>query len=91
MKGGIRLVLNGKIIIEGRLVREASAEDDEREHSFRDKLEKCLIDLCAGMEIPVPLWLKKNTRELAIFRKTFFTPEQFVEKVWFDKFEIKLG
>ncbi|HEX2946871.1 MAG TPA: hypothetical protein VHT96_13035 [Clostridia bacterium] len=85
------MVLNGKIIIEGRLVREASAEDDEREHSFRDKLEKCLIDLCAGMEIPVPLWLKKNTRELAIFRKTFFTPEQFVEKVWFDKFEIKLG
>ncbi len=84
------MTLNGKLLIEGRLVREASAEDNEEAHSFRDKLEKCLIDLCAVMEIPVPLWLKKNTRELAIFRKTFFTSEQFIEKVWFDKFEILL-
>jgi hypothetical protein len=47
--------------------------------------------LCAKLEIPVPLWLKKNTKELAIFRRTFFSSEQFMEKVWFDKFEIRLG
>lgn len=91
IKGDAHLILNGKIIIAGKLVRESSAEDGDEAHSFRDKLEKCLIDLCYSMEIPVPLWLKKNTRELAIFRKTFFTPEQFMEKVWFDRFEIKLG
>jgi len=85
------LILSGKLIVEGKLIREASAEDNDGEHSFRDKLEKCLVDLCTEMEIPVPLWLKKNTRELAVFRRTFFTSEQFIEKVWFDKFEIKLG
>lgn len=76
--------------MEGKLVREASADDNEAEHSFRDKLEKCLIELCANLDIPVPLWLKKNTRELAVFRKTFFSSEQFIDKVWFDKFEIML-
>jgi len=90
-KGGAGLILSGKLIVEGKLIREATAEDNDGEHSFRDMLEKCLVDLCATMEIPVPLWLKKNTRELAIFRRTFFTPEQFIEKVWFDKFEIRLG
>ena len=85
------MILSGKLIVEGKLIREASAEDNDGEHSFRDKLEKCLVDLCTEMEIPVPLWLKKNTRELAVFRRTFFTSEQFIEKVWFDKFEIKLG
>lgn len=49
------------------------------------------MELCAALEIPVPLWLKKNTKELANFRKTFFTSEQFMEKVWFDKFEILLS
>lgn len=85
------LTLTGKLFIENRLIREAAASDSEEGHNFRDKLEKSLIDLCANLEIPVPLWLKKNTRELAIFRKTFFSSEQFIDKVWFDKFEIKLG
>lgn len=83
--------LTGKLYVQTKQVKEATAEDNEEGHDFREKLEKCLIDLCAELEIPVPLWLKKNTRELAIFRKTFFSSEQFIEKVWFDKFEIKLG
>lgn len=85
------MILTGKLYIENRRIREVSVSDNEEGRSFRDKLEKCLIDLCAKLEIPVPLWLKKNTRELAIFRKTFFTSEQFIDKVWFDRFEIKLG
>ncbi len=85
------MILNGKLMVEGRIVREAASQDNDGAHSFRDKLENCLVELCSSLEIPVPLWLKKNTRELAAFRKTFFTSEQFIEKVWFDKFEISLG
>jgi hypothetical protein len=85
------LTLSGKIFLKGKLVREGFAEDNAQDHSFKDKLEKCLIDLCADVDIPVPLWLKKNTKELAIFRRTFFSSEQFIDKVWFDKLEIKLG
>lgn len=84
------LILTGKLHLYGKLVKEDSTEDNDVTKSFRDKLEKCLVDLCAQMDIPVPLWLKKNTRELAIFKRTFFSPEQFIDKVWFDKFEIML-
>lgn len=84
------MTLNGKIFIEGKLIKEASSITPDEKLSFRDKLEKCLLDLCSKLDIPVPLWLKKNTRELAIFHRTFFSYEQFVEKVWFDKFEIIL-
>lgn len=83
------MVLNGKLFIEGKIVKEMNTEAQEN-LPFRDKLEKCLLDLCGGLDIPVPLWLKKNTRELAIFRRTFFSGEQFMEKIWFDKFEIRL-
>lgn len=85
------MTLNGKLFLDGRLVKEASSNTPEEGASFRDKLEKCLLGLCSELDIPVPLWLKKNTRELAIFRRTFFTGEQFMEKVWFDKFEIVLS
>jgi len=84
------MTLTGRLLVEGKIIREGTSHDDDSSHSFRDKLENCLIDLCASMDIPVPLWLKKNTRELAVFRRTFFSSEQFIEKVWFDKFEIKL-
>lgn len=83
------MTLNGKLFLEGKLIREADVSASE-ELSFRERLEKCLLELCSRFETPVPLWLKKNTREFAIFHRTFFTREQFIENVWFDKFEIML-
>ncbi len=70
--GDRKLILNGKLYFEGKIVKEMNAEVTEEGLSFRDKLEKCLLDLCGELDIPVPLWLKKNTRELAVFRSNFF-------------------
>jgi len=82
--------LEGKLYLEGEIVKNEVAVASDEEGSFRDRLEKCLLELCASLEIPVPLWLKKNTKELGAFRRTFFSSEQFMEKVWFDKLEIIL-
>lgn len=57
--------------------------------SYTDRLEECLVLLCRELGTPVPLWLKKNTREFARFRRTFFFSGQFDEKVGFDRFEIR--
>lgn len=84
------MVLYGKIIKGMKIIDEAYAENNIDESSFRDALEKCLVDVCKKLDIPTPIWLKKNTVELAGYRKTFFTAEQFVEKVKFDKFIIEV-
>ena len=82
--------LYGKLVRERSLIKETFIENNQPELSFNDKLEKCLIEVCAQLDIPVPLWLDKNTKEFVAYRKTFFTEEQFMDKVWFDKFEIRL-
>lgn len=82
--------LSGKLVKGTKTLKETLVEENNESLSFRNMLEECLIKLCGELDIPVPLWLKKNTTEFARYRRTFFTNEQFVEKVSFDKFEIRL-
>lgn len=87
--GVFELKLSGKLIKGTHTINETAAENDDPALSYTDKLEQCLICVCKQMDIPVPPWLDKNTREFAQFRRTFFFEDQFVEKVNFDRFEIR--
>jgi len=82
--------LTGILIIGTKAVKKMTVEKDDPDMSFHDILEECFIDLCRGLDIPVPIWMKKNTTEFAAFRRTFFSNEQFTEQVTFDRFEIRL-
>jgi len=84
------LKLYGKIIRETKIIRDTFVLEEDPAMQYREKLENCLINLCREIGIPVPIWLEKNTKEFAYFRRTFFTNEQFVEKVDFDRFEIRV-
>ncbi|NTV89013.1 MAG: hypothetical protein HGA22_01405 [Clostridiales bacterium] len=84
------LILNGKLYLNGKIVTEMEVSEEYPGQPFHDRLENCMVALCSLLEIPVPLWLRKNTRELGLFSRTFFPSEQFIEKVWFDKFEMRL-
>ena len=57
---------------------------------FSKELEETLILLCADMDIPIPMWLSKNTHEFAVFRQTIFFSEQYNQKVNFDRFQMRL-
>ena len=84
------MILHGSLIKGTKTVKEALVEKNEEGFSFRDILEECFIDLCKELDIQVPLWLNKNTTEFANYRRTFFTGDQFMEKVPFDRFEIRI-
>jgi hypothetical protein len=90
-RGIILLILSGKLIKGTKVINEALVEINGNSGSFRDALEECFIALCKELDIPVPLWLGKNTKEFARYRRTFFTGEHFIEGVSFDRFEIRLG
>ena len=82
--------LAGKLVKGTKTIKKAFFEENDSSLTYTDMLEECLIGLCKEMDTPVPIWMKKNTHEFAAFRKTFFTSDQFTEKVNFDKFEIRL-
>ena len=84
------MILYGKLIKQTKIIREATVSQNDESIPFRDQLELCLIQVCKELDIQVPLWLKKNTKDFVNHHRTFFTSEHFVEKIYFDKFEITI-
>ena len=82
--------LEGRIFRANLLLREATVEKADTDGKFVPQLEKCLIELCHELNVPIPLWLEKNTFEFARFHQTLFFAEQFTEKINFDRFQIHL-
>ncbi|MCX8131211.1 MAG: hypothetical protein N3I35_14065 [Clostridia bacterium] len=82
--------LTGRIVKDRITLKEAVVESKDDSLSYRDALEYCLIHLCRELDIQVPMWLRNNTAEFVNYRRAIFTEEHFVEKINFDKFEIKV-
>ena len=84
------MTLEGRLFVANRMteIKEVTTEDTDT--SYSKCLEKALIELCKQMDIPVPMWMKKNTHEFAAFHQTIFFDEQYPEKVKFDSFQIKM-
>ena len=82
--------LEGTVFRANITIADTIVEQPDQPGSFVKQLEKCLIRLCRELEIPIPLWLEKNTREFARFHQTIFFEEQFTEKVNFNRFQIRL-
>jgi len=80
-------VIKGRNILFSKSVADACPESS----GFRDRLEDCLLSLCKEADISTPMWLSKNTVEIANFGKTSFYADQFAENVIFDRFEIKIN
>ena len=81
--------LEGRVFKGHLLLKIDTASRNDRDKSISAQLEACLVDLCHQMEIPIPLWLKKNTKEFARFHQTIFFDGQFTETIDFDRFQIK--
>jgi hypothetical protein len=90
MLGDYLVKLYGKVIKDGKLIRETWAEPQNPSGDFRDQLEECLIAVCKNLDIEVPLWLKKNTTDFGLYKKTSFNSDHFGESIKFDRLEIEL-
>ena len=78
----------GKIIKQGKIIKESQSEINNQEKNLTVLLEECLIDVCKQLDISVPLWLSKNTGEFIKLKRTTFLKEQFIEDFKYDRFEI---
>lgn len=83
--------LEGKLMQGTRILGIADKPIEEAgSQSFSNALDDALLTLCKSMNVPIPLWMKKNTREFAHFHQTVFFPGQFTETVYFSEFQIRL-
>jgi len=84
------MILEGRTFSGNRLLNIKVVNYENPDVSFSVELGEALVMLCREMDIPVPMWMKKNTHEFAAFHQTIFFDEQYPEKVKFDKFQIKM-
>jgi len=82
--------LEGKLFVGNRMTEMKEVVTPDRDGSFSKQLEEALIILCRELDVPVPMWMKKNTREFAAFYQTIFFKEQYTENVRFDRFQIRM-
>ena len=84
------MTLEGRLFVQNRMTEIKEVTTEDTDSSYSKCLEKALIELCKQMDIPVPMWMKKNTKEFAAFHQTIFFDTQYPEKVRFDSFQIKM-
>ena len=83
------MILYGRLMKGNMLLKDSKAVGITGK-SFHDQMEEAFLKLCKDLDIPVPIWLKKNTREIAGYRKTYFEKEQFIEETIFDRFVLEI-
>ncbi len=81
--------LEGKLFKANLMLRSATVRIAADQDRFVTQLEQALVALCRQLEIPIPLWMEKNTREFARFHQTLFFKEQFTDPIFFERFQIR--
>ena len=74
----------GKLLCDNKIVKDTTIEVDAHSTTFFDMLKQ----LCAKLSIPTPVLLSKHVYDFNLFNICTFKPDDFVESVFFDRFEL---
>ncbi len=80
----------GKIIKDTRFVDDQVLSIDNMDLSKAQKIQEAIDEFSKYFDLERPHWFDKNTKELAMFSKTSFHADQFIESIEFDYFEIEI-
>jgi hypothetical protein len=81
--------LEGKLFRANLMIQMATVSQPDTSERFVVQLERAFIQLCRQLEMPLPIWMEKNTKEFARFHQTLFFSEQFTEPITFERFQIR--
>ena len=84
------MTLEGRLFVANRMTEIKEVTTEDADASYSKRLERALVELCKQMDIPVPMWMKKNPKELAAFGQTIFFREQYTDNIRFDRFQIRV-
>ncbi len=83
------MILEASLYVANIMTAQITVNEDRPDLRFSKQVEVCLLKLCKELQIPIPLWLQKNSQEFARFHQTIFFKESFGEAVNFDRLRIK--
>ncbi len=74
----------GKVLKNEHIIKQKTIEIDASVCTFFDMLK----ELCVNLNIPTPVLLDKHVYDFNVFKMCTFKPDDFVEPVKFDRFEL---
>lgn len=80
----------GKLYDRTRVCAEFIAADDRTGAPIGERFGDCLEEILRQLDLPKPIFLPQNERELAAFRKTSFRQDHFMEHFPYLQFELDI-
>ena len=80
----------GKIIQGHRTVRQYTMRLEPSDRPLAEQVQDALNEMVMELDLPRPIWFKRNVEDIEVFGRTEFHQDHFIEPVRFTKFEIEL-
>ena len=80
----------GVLRTDGHIVKDALLETAHRKKDEIEDHAALVSELCRALDLSRPVLLKKHISDLERFSRAVFKPEDFMENVDFDRFEVEL-
>lgn len=80
----------GKVLINHKIRQDVIGEYPSSWTADADKWEEIVHDLCQQLDLSRPVLLEKHYRDLQQFSRVVFKPDDFMESVEFDRFEVEM-
>ena len=74
----------------GRVIRDHRIVSSETIPMEEGDFESALRELCRRLDLPRPVQLPKNDRDLSAFSRTFYGKEHFLEPISFQRLEVEI-
>lgn len=80
----------GKIIQGHRTVRQQTLTLEETDQPLIDRVREAMDAMALELDLPRPIWFKRNEEDIRVFGRTEFHQDHFIEPVHFTRFEVEL-
>jgi hypothetical protein len=78
----------GKIIKGDKIIRSETCENGEP--GMAEALLACIEHFSRSFDMEAPMWHSAHTKQMSIFHRAVFRPDDFIDSVDFDRFEIQI-
>jgi len=77
-----------KLMKNGKVAKQETFSSNKGD--INEDFLSCLQSACKTFDIETPMWHTKHTKQLNMFRKIIFSPDDFIDNIKYDKFIVEI-